>query len=730
MPAGLTFQLKIITTLSLVTLLLSACSRDNPLSIPAEYIETPESFCLKGGPYADFTLLESIDITNTIDSVPISYPIEFNNSLIELNASFLRSHSDITPKIITDSVINPDDETENVLIVTQKVLKTEFDEYLTNEDDISSIIDYSPEVLSLSVSVDYPKDGSQVRDEINEDRLFVTSDLDYGKNTIVIKVAANVKVPRTFIDCETPLTAEEIDSTSFEEDDRYKFIIIIQSFPVDIIRNELKDFETSELTSIVSSSENDQFGRVLSIDDNFLVIGVPNEDTLAPGVVSSDKFTTNDPDELFIQNEDSVNSGAVYIFQKSDFNTWSFHSFIKSSNSESGDLFGSAVSLYGDTLVISAPGEDSIASGINLSFENETENLKSNNLASSSGAVYLFEYDKTSNSWFEKYYIKPEANVISDGDYNKGFGSQLALYKNKLLISAPLEDSVDGVSNNSDYPDSGAVYTYTNALNNWTYSGVLKALNPGTNDKFGSAISLDDNFIAVSSPFEDRGPDFDNIFITNKIPDIESEKLAIFENNAREDSGSVYIFNHSLESALFSLSTHIKPSNSDQFDFFGSSLEIRGGNLFVGAIGEDSSGKGLNRDMNRNDLTDSGAVYMFNYSEENNIWVEGAYIKANDSQAGASFGKYLVVDGDNLFISSPLFDSSTDINAGKAYFYNLSDSSIVQELLFQDIGTSSEMRFGSQMTIHGGNIVIGASGFIKNETGLSYTSVGTVFTYE
>jgi hypothetical protein len=726
MPAGLTFQLKIITTLSLVTVLLSACSRDNPLSIPTEYIEKPESFCLKDGPYADLTLLESIDITNTIDSVPESYPILFNDSLIELNASFLRSNSDITPKTITDSIPNPDDENENILIVTQKILKTELYEYLTEDDDITSIIGYPPEVLSLSVSVDYPKDGSQIKDEINEDRLFVTSDLDYGSNTIVINVVANVKVPRTFIDCENPLTVEELDSIDFKVDDGYKFIIINQSFPVDIIRNGLNNFNIKELTSIVSSSENDQFGRVLSVNDDFLVIGIPREDTLAKGVVSADKFSTNDPDELFSQNEDSLNSGAVYVFQKSDFNTWSFHSFIKSSNSESDDLFGSAVSLYGDTLVISAPGEDSIASGIYLSFENETENLKSNNLALSSGAVYLFEFNETSNSWFEKYYIKPVANVINDGDYNKGFGSQLALYKNKLLVSAPLEDSDDGVSNNSDYPDSGAVYTYTNSLDNWTYSGVLKALNPGINDKFGSAISLDNDFFAVSSPFEDHS----NRLITNNIQSIDPDKIEDFDNDSREDSGSVYIFNHSLESTLFSLSAHIKPSNSDEFDFFGSSVSITNGKIFVGAIGEDSSGKGLNRDMNRNDLTDSGAVYVFNYDQENNIWVEDTYIKANDSQAGASFGKYLVVDSDNLFISSPLFDSSTNINAGKAYFYNLIDSSIVQELLFQAIGSFSEMRFGSQIAIYDGNMVIGASGFIKNETGVSYTSVGKVFTYE
>ena len=725
MPAGLKFHSILIAALSLVTLLISACSRDNPLSIPAEYIEKPEAFCLENGPYTDLVFLESLTITNTVEGLPEGYPRAYENNVLNLSIPFAISNTEIMPVNISDFIPNPDETSEDefVLVVTEKSLIPDLESLLTNDDDLEGITQYSPQVNSVTVTLGYPSEGSQTLETIDEETGFISADLEFGNNTVSTNVAANIKVPRTYIDCENPLTKTEVGSETFDKDeDGYKSITINQTFPVNIVRKDLESFEQSEVNTFVSVSENDQFGRVISLNDDFLVIGIPNEDSLAKGVVPLENYVSIEdaknsvpPVELTAtQNEDSENSGAVYIYQKSGLNTWSFHSFIKSSNNESGDLFGSAVALYGNTLAISAPGEDSFAAGIYNSFDAETENFKINNSASASGAVYLFEFDEALNKWSEQLYIKPDKNLISDGNYNKGFGRQLILDEKKLLISAPLEDSQSGGFDDSTLPDSGAVYMYKKVLNDWQYSQVLKANNPGTNDQFGSALSLNDDFLVVSSPFEDH----DNDFITNKVLEPVSEKLAFSENNNREDSGSVYIFNYSIQTDTYALTTHIKSSNSDK--------------LFVGAIGEDSRGVGLNRDMDNNDNSDSGAVYMFDFDQESNSWVETAYIKANDTQLAASFGKYIVATKDSLFITAPLFDSIADLNAGKVYFYQLIDSSPDQELLFQPIGQSAEARFGSQIASYGRNLAIGASGSIKvnSDAGITETFVGKLFTYE
>ena len=56
--------------------------------------------------------------------------------------------------------------------------------------------------------------------------------------------------------------------------------------------------------------------------------------------------------------------------------------YLKSSNSELGDNFGSSVAVSGDTVVIGAPAEDSNATGVNGD--------QSNNSASLAGAAYVF----------------------------------------------------------------------------------------------------------------------------------------------------------------------------------------------------------------------------------------------------------------------------------------------------------------------------------------------------
>ena len=722
MPAGLKLQSKTIPALLiLIVFLLSACSRDNPLNVPEEYIEEPEAFCIENGPYSYFTLLHPIEISNTLDSLPEGYPRGYENSTIELAAPFLikKSEITITPVIFTNSEEEIDSETNESdidLILLEKTLDPNLVDILLG-DEIAKLQAYNPAIITMSVSVIYPKNVDSTSDDISDENTSIIADLAIGKNTIDVQVTATINVPKTIYDCEDPLVEDEITEDD-EEVDNDRVITYSQSYSIEINRNDISKFEAVELTLGMTPSENDQIGKIISINDDFLVIGSPTEDSDSRGIMlATDSLN---------QNELSSNSGAVYVFQKTAVNTWQFHSFIKSSNSEAGDLFGSAVVLDGNTLVVSALGESSIASGVHSSSDIETNNLKVNNSALNSGALYIYEFDSQLNTWSEVYYVKPEINTISDANYNKGFGSQLAIYNNKLLVSAPLEDSDNGNPSNSNQPDSGAVYIYNRIANNaWEYDDVLKAINPGAGDKFGSSISLNDDFYIVGAPFEDHS----NRVITNNIQNLDFDE-AEFEKNTRIDSGAVYVFTRSLQNNSFSPTAHIKSTNSDRDDYFGSSVSISNNILFIGAVGEDSNGKGLNRNMSNNDLADSGAVYVFNYYQETQNWLESTYIKANDSQSDALFGKFLSADTENLFISAPLFNSETHQNTGKTYFYSFSAGLIEQDLTFQVTGTSAEERFGSAIGLYGRNLAIGSSGFIEDGSGIDEIFTGKVNTYE
>ena len=78
-------------------------------------------------------------------------------------------------------------------------------------------------------------------------------------------------------------------------------------------------------------------------------------------------------------------SGAVYVFTRTG-TTWTQRAYVKASNADAGDEFGSSVALSRDgrTMAVGAHNEDSAAVGVN---GNEADNT-----ADDSGAVYVFGY--------------------------------------------------------------------------------------------------------------------------------------------------------------------------------------------------------------------------------------------------------------------------------------------------------------------------------------------------
>jgi hypothetical protein len=84
------------------------------------------------------------------------------------------------------------------------------------------------------------------------------------------------------------------------------------------------------------------------------------------------------------QNDDSAaEAGAVYVFTRSG-TTWAQQAYVKGSNTEAFDEFGSSVALSRDgrTRVVGARGEDSAAKGVS---GNQTDNS-----VDEAGAVYVF----------------------------------------------------------------------------------------------------------------------------------------------------------------------------------------------------------------------------------------------------------------------------------------------------------------------------------------------------
>ena len=125
-----------------------------------------------------------------------------------------------------------------------------------------------------------------------------------------------------------------------------------------------------------NTGQHDWFGSRLSLSGNgqTLAVGAQLEDSATRGINGA-------------QNDDTAQeSGAVYLFARSGA-TWTQTAYVKGSNTEAYDEFGSAIALdrNGALMAVGARGEDSAATGINGD--------QADNSAQESGAVYLFRLD-------------------------------------------------------------------------------------------------------------------------------------------------------------------------------------------------------------------------------------------------------------------------------------------------------------------------------------------------
>ncbi len=144
-----------------------------------------------------------------------------------------------------------------------------------------------------------------------------------------------------------------------------------QIYTVLVERQSTNNFIQQAYLKASNTGRSDQFGYSVALSGDTLAVGAPEEDSNATGV---------NGDEV---NNLALDSGAVYVFTRDVNNQWSQLTYIKASNTGSGDNFGFGVALSGDTLAVGAISEDSNAIGVNGN--------QANNELFDSGAVYVYQ---------------------------------------------------------------------------------------------------------------------------------------------------------------------------------------------------------------------------------------------------------------------------------------------------------------------------------------------------
>ena len=356
----------------------------------------------------------------------------------------------------------------------------------------------------------------------------------------------------------------------------------------------------------------DGFSYSVAISGDTVVVGAHGEDSSASGV---------DGD----QNDNSApESGAVYVFVR-DGTSWSQQAYLKASNTGAADNFGCSVAISGDTLVVGASYEDSNASGVD---GNQTDDSAEN-----AGAAYVFT--RSGATWSQQAYLK--ASNTDAGDY---FGYSVAVSGDTLVVGAFGEASnasgVDGNQSDNSAYISGAAYVFTRSGTTWSQQAYLKASNTGEFDKFGGSVAISGETLVVGANGE-----------ASNATGVNGNQT----DDSAENAGAAYVFVRSGMSWV--QEAYLKASNTDWEDFFGETVAIYGDTVVVGAVGEDSWGRGVNGDESNNSATNSGAAYVFTRSGTS--WSQPAYmqyLKASNTEANDSFGKSLAVSEDTVVVGA------------------------------------------------------------------------------
>jgi hypothetical protein len=197
--------------------------------------------------------------------------------------------------------------------------------------------------------------------------------------------------------------------------------------------------------------------------------------------------------------------------------------YLKASNTEAGDFFGSSVAVSGDTVVVGAREEASNATGVN--------GRQGNNRALSAGAAYVFV--RSGTDWTQQAYLKASNTGVGDR-----FGGSVAVSGDTVVVGAPFEYSnatgvnappTGGTGTQADNSagDSGAAYVFVRSGTDWTQQAFLKASNTGANDRFGGAVAVSGDTVVVGGAGEG-----------SNASGVNGNQA----NNSFSDAGAAYLF--------------------------------------------------------------------------------------------------------------------------------------------------------------------------------------------
>ncbi len=300
----------------------------------------------------------------------------------------------------------------------------------------------------------------------------------------------------------------------------------------------------------------DGFGTSVAVDGDRLIVGSPFDDTLA-GVDAGSAYVFERTGSTWTQEQKleditpnagnefgtavdisgttaavgapgdrsgTFDSGTVSVFTRSG-TTWSLQATLVATDNATGDAFGSAVVLEGDTALVGAPDK---AGGP---------------FVLGAGAAYVFT--RSASLWSQDQKLLP-GNVGTDSH----FGISIDLSGDQLIVGADMDD------NNVGQNVGGAFVYEGGGATPWVLDVELTPGDGANGDGFGADVAIRDDVAVVGS--------------VNDITVRGSE------------TGSTYVFERRQSS--WRQAQKILATDGGGSDQFGYRIALEGNDLFVGAF--------------------------------------------------------------------------------------------------------------------------------------------------
>ncbi|HPF37123.1 MAG TPA: hypothetical protein P5081_00350 [Phycisphaerae bacterium] len=362
----------------------------------------------------------------------------------------------------------------------------------------------------------------------------------------------------------------------------------------------------------------DTFGAAVAIEGDDIVVGKG---------IEADGFYTG---------------GAAYVFGP-DAASWGQEDMLVGDDTDSDDIFGGAVALSGDTVVVGAPNADGAAPR--------------------SGAVYVFR--KMGGVWAQEAKLIP-----SDGVAYDRFGESVSISDDTLVIGASGRDDLGR--------QSGAAYVFERTGATWSQGMALTAPDGAAWASFGARVAISNDTIVVG---------------------------ARWDNSVAQTSGSAYVFRY--DGVEWRQEAKLTASDARFNGYFGENVAIDGDTIVIGAtghraayvfqrqgdtwreeskltapVGASTGGFGVAVAVSNGvaiigashaSPSGGGSGAAFRFDRTGARWISNGMLEPFDAAAETGFGHCVSIDNDKAIVGALSWDQDTNL-PGAAHVFNLVDS--------------------------------------------------------